>query len=44
MKSENKKDGFIMSEEDKKLEEEIKANFKKQKKEKLKEKNLNKNY
>ena len=33
IKSENKKDGFIMSEEDKKLEEEIKANFKKQQEE-----------
>ena len=33
VKNENKKEGFIMSEEDKKLEEEIKANFKKQQEE-----------
>ena len=32
-KNENKKEGFIMTEEDKKLEEEIKANFKKQQEE-----------
>ena len=32
-KSDNKKEGFIMTEEDKKLEEEIKANFKKQQEE-----------
>ena len=33
VKNENKNEGFIMSEEDKKLEEEIKANFKKQQEE-----------
>jgi hypothetical protein len=33
VKNENKKESFIMSEEDKKLEEEIKANFKKQQEE-----------
>ena len=33
VKNESKKEGFIMSEEDKKLEEEIKANFKKQQEE-----------
>ena len=33
IKSDNKKEGFIMSEDDKKLEEEIKANFKKQQEE-----------
>ena len=32
-KNDNKKEGFIMTEEDKKLEEEIKANFKKQQEE-----------